>query len=151
MALSDTDFIAAGGAGNHAWNVVRSEADHILFTHAGMSGAKIFDKTKVTALEFEPEHRDLDREDTAAGLSRPVSASWSRKEDGASGTIQFKYLVDASGRAGLVSTKYKKNRKYNQGLKSIALWGYWKSAGTHGPGEGDPFFEAVQGIPPYLI
>src|ERR1700743_1382918 len=28
-----TDFIAAGGPGNYAWNVVRSEADHPMFQH----------------------------------------------------------------------------------------------------------------------
>ena len=150
LTLSDTDFIAAGGAGNHSWNVVRSEADHILFMHAGTSGAKIFDGTKVSALDFEPQHSHGNMEELETSPGRPVSASWSRKEDGSSGTIRFKYLVDASGRAGLVSTKYKKNRKYNQGLKSVAQWGYWKSAGTHGPGEGDPFFEAIQGTSPYI-
>lgn len=130
--------------------MVRSEADHILFKHAGESGAKVFDRTKVTAIEFEPQHEDGDVKDTVTGTGRPVSASWSRKESGVSGTIRFKYLVDASGRAGLVSTKYTKNRKYNQGLKSIAIWGYWESAGTHGPGEGDPFFEAIQGTVLYM-
>lgn len=145
-----TDFIAAGGAGNHAWNVVRSEADHLLFKHAGESGAKTFDGVKVGGIEFEPQHGDGDVKDTAMGLGRPVSASWLRKDSGVSGTIRFKYLVDASGRAGLVSTKYMKNRKYNQGLKSMAVWGYWKSAGTAGPGVGDPYFEAIQGTAPYI-
>ena len=130
--------------------MVRSEADHILFKHAGQSGAKIFDKTKVTAVDFKPQHGDGDVKDTATAIGQPVSASWSRKENGLSGTIRFKYLVDASGRAGLVSTKYTRSRKYNQGLKSIAIWGYWKSAATHGPGEGDPFFEAVQGTVPLI-
>ncbi|KAJ5153824.1 FAD/NAD(P)-binding domain-containing protein, partial [Penicillium coprophilum] len=55
------------------------------------------------------------------------SASWSQKESGASEIIRFKYLVDASGRAG----------------ESIATWGYWELAAVHGPGKGDPFFEVV--------
>lgn len=38
-----------------------------------------------------------------------------------------------------------KSRQYNQGLKSVAIWGYWESAAVHGPGEGDPFFETVDG------
>ncbi|KAI3336416.1 FAD/NAD(P)-binding domain-containing protein [Xylariaceae sp. AK1471] len=139
-----TDFLAAGGAGNHSWNVVRSEADHILFKHAGESGAKTFDNTKVNGINFETQHTNGAAKDGSAGLGRPVSASWSQKEGGLSGTIRFKYVVDASGRNGLVSTKYLKNRKYNQGLKSIAIWGYYKNAKTHGPGVGDPFFEAIQ-------
>lgn len=147
LSLSVTDFIAAGGAGNHSWNVIRSEADHILFKHAAESGAKTFDKTKVTAIEFEPQQKNLNgnANGSTSGVGQPVSASWSQNESGVAGTIRFKYLVDASGRAGLVSTKYAKTRKYNQGLKSIAFWGYWESAGTAGPGVGDPFFEAIQG------
>lgn len=150
MTLPDTDFLAAGGAGNHSWDVVRSEADHILFKHAAESGAKVFDRTKVTEIEFDPKHElgDEDLKDTAASTDRQVSVSWSRKEDGLSGTVRFQYLVDASGRAGLVSTKYRKTRKYNQGLKNVATWGYWKSAGTYGPGVGDPFFEAIEGTAP---
>ena len=104
----------------------------------------------MTGVDFKPQHGDGNVKDTATAMGQPVSASWSRKENGTSGTIRFKYLVDASGRAGLVSTKYAKTRKYNQGLKSIATWGYWKSAGTHGPGQGDPFFEAIQGTVSFI-
>ncbi|KAI5456848.1 hypothetical protein BGZ63DRAFT_365921 [Mariannaea sp. PMI_226] len=136
-----TDFLAAGGAGNHAWNVIRSEADHILFKHTGESGANVFDGVKVTDITFQQLSDVKDVLETSIG--RPISASWSRKETGATGTIRYKYLVDASGRAGLVSTKYMKNRKFNQGLKSMAIWCYWKSAGTYGPGKGDPFSEAI--------
>ncbi|KAI1185721.1 hypothetical protein F5B17DRAFT_445476 [Nemania serpens] len=141
-----TDFLAAGGAGNHSWNVVRSEADHILFKHAGESGAKVFDKTKVNEIEFENKYVNGNgvAKNSPPSLGKPVSASWSQKESGLSATIRFRYLVDASGRNGIVSQKYLKNRKYNQGLKSIAIWGYYKNGKPHGPGVGDPFFEALQ-------
>lgn len=127
--------------------MVRSEADHILFKHAEESGAKVFDKTKVDEIQFEskPMNGNGVAKDTPATLGKPVSASWSQKEGGLSGTIRFKYLVDASGRNGIVSQKYLKNRKYNQGLKSIAIWGYYRNGKPHGPGVGDPFFEALQG------
>ena len=81
-------------------------------------------------------------------LGRPVSASWKAKDNTSSGTINFKYLVDASGRAGLVSTKYMKNRRYNEGLKNIATWGYFEGAEVYGrntPAEGGPFFPRLQG------
>jgi len=42
--------------------------------------------------------------------------------------------LDASGRAGLISTKYLENRRYNQGLKNVASWGYWKGASDYGVG-----------------
>jgi hypothetical protein len=62
--------------------------------------------------------------------------------------VKFDYLIDASGRAGLVSTKYLKNRRYNQGLKNVASWAYWTGGGTYGVGThkvGAPYFEALKG------
>ncbi|PNP59076.1 hypothetical protein THARTR1_01324 [Trichoderma harzianum] len=135
-----TDFIAAGGPGGYAWNVVRSEADELLFKHAAECGVKTFDETKVASIEFAPATSG------SQSLGRPVSATWTRK-DGSSGTVSFDYVVDASGRAGLISTKYLKNRSYNQGLKNVASWGYWKNGGVHGVGthkEGVPYFEALK-------
>ncbi|KAM7194538.1 hypothetical protein V8F20_007894 [Naviculisporaceae sp. PSN 640] len=137
---SYTDFVAAGGPEGYAWNVIRSEADDILFKHAATCGAKTFDGTKVNGVEFAPS-------ECASELGRPISATWSRKEDGTSGTITFDYLVDASGRYGLLSNKYLKNRHYNQGLKNIANWAYWRGGGVHGVGthkEGAPYFEATK-------
>lgn len=76
-----------------------------------------------------------------------MSASWSRK-DGTSGTINFDYLIDGSGRNGIISTKYLKNRRFNEGLKNIAIWSYWKGAKRYKQGEDNensPFFEALSG------
>lgn len=142
-----TDFIVAAGPDSYAWNVVRSESDDLMFKHAGKCGAKVFDGVKVNALEFIPfEGKEASMNSEAASPGRPVSATWSRK-DGSSGEIKFEYLIDASGRAGIVSTKYMKNRSFNQDLKNVASWGYWKGAIQYGvgtPKEGQPFFEALQ-------
>lgn len=143
--------MAAGGPGNYAWNVVRSEADELIFKHAAKCGAQTFDGVKVDSIDFVPS--DIPTlngmlNETTANPGRPVSAKWSRKEDGTSGEIKFDYLVDASGRAGIVSTKYLKNRKHNQGLKNIANWGYWTGAAKYAEGtarEGAPYFEALTG------
>ncbi|KAI1760235.1 FAD/NAD(P)-binding domain-containing protein [Hypoxylon sp. FL1150] len=141
---SYTDFIAAAGPGNFAWNVVRSEADDMLFKHAGSCGAKIFDATKVVSIDFAPT-ADGTALPGQTDLGRPVSATWSKK-DGTSGLISFQYLIDASGRNGILSTKYMKNRQFNQGLKNVANWGYWKGGGVYGSGTykaGSPLFEAL--------
>ena len=125
--------------------MVRSESDHIIFKHAGKSGAQTFDETKVESLQFSPS--DEAWENGLPNPGRPVSAAWSRK-DGSSGVIKFDDVIDASGRVGVVNTKYFKNRKYNQGLRNIASWGYFKNAGIHGVGtnqEGSPYFEALAG------
>jgi hypothetical protein len=57
-------------------------------------------------------------------------------------------MIDASGRAGILSTSYLKNRHFNASLKNIAMWGYWKNVGCYGIGmsrEGAPWFEALTG------
>lgn len=145
---SGTDYIAAGGPQAYSWNVVRSESDELIFRHAGEQGAKIFDGVKVESIDFdESSGIDVPADSKVANIGRPVSATWSRKS-GESGKIKFDYIVDASGRVGLVSTKYMKNRKVNQGLKNVASWGYWKGSGKYAMGtkrEGQPFFEALTG------
>ncbi|KAM3064982.1 hypothetical protein ACMFMG_001190 [Clarireedia jacksonii] len=144
-----TNFIAAGGPKGYAYNVVRSESDELLFRHAGESGAHIYDDFKVTSVDFVPSGLppSTDPECKIPDPGRPTSASWTSK-NGASGVVNFDYLVDASGRQGLISTKYLKNRTMNAGeqLQSIANWGYWTNGGTYGVGteqEGYPYFEAL--------
>jgi hypothetical protein len=71
------------------------------------------------------------------------------KATGEKGTISFEYLVDASGRNGIVSTKYLRNRHVNETLKNIACWSYWKGGGMYMPGtsrENAPYFEALMGM-----
>ncbi|KAJ0423113.1 FAD/NAD(P)-binding domain-containing protein [Aspergillus carlsbadensis] len=157
-----TDFVIDRGPDHYAWNVVRSEADDMLFRHAGKSGAKIFDGVKVTSVQFESvtttSHATRDEETNSLGNEqgnahsaqlnpgRPISASWTRKEDGATGVVRFKYIVDATGRAGLLSTKYLKNRHYSAALKNVANWAYYTDAGKYGDGTNlvnSPFFEAL--------
>ncbi|EIN06705.1 FAD/NAD(P)-binding domain-containing protein [Punctularia strigosozonata HHB-11173 SS5] len=129
-----SDFVALG-PNAHSWNVSRADFDEILLRHAAESGAAVFERTRVNELHFsEDEQR------------RPISASYTRGEE--TGTISFDYLIDASGRAGILSTKYLKNRKFNESLKNIAIWGYWQSTGGYMKGtgldrEGAPYFEAL--------
>lgn len=141
-----TDYVASGGPEAYTWNVVRSEADDLTFRHAGKMGAHIFDGVKIESIDFSGESGIKVPEDgKVANLGRPVSADWKRK-DGTTGTIKFEFLVDASGRAGVVSTKYYKNRKFNQGLKNVAQWGYWENTGVYAEGtrrHNQPFFEAL--------
>ena len=145
-----TDFVAATGPKGYTWNVVRSQADELIFKHAGKSGAKTFDGVRVSSLAFEsPEDNQNSGDNDSTNLGRATSAAWSRKEDGSSGKISFDYVVDASGRFGLMCCKYLKNRKYNAGLKNMANWGYWKGAATYAAGkpeEGCPYFEHLSGM-----
>ncbi|KAJ7072617.1 FAD binding domain-containing protein [Mycena amicta] len=158
-----TDFMALGTE-NAAYNVVRSEFDHLLMSHARSSGAAVYEQTKVKSVSFSPLDPD-----------RPVSVTWSHipppeplsppasptvaktiitpLEEPApaaiTGTTHFDYLIDATGRAGLLSTMYLKNRHFNSSLKNIAVWAYWSGVSTYGVGttrEGAPWFEALTGL-----
>ncbi|KAF9243103.1 hypothetical protein BU15DRAFT_86521 [Melanogaster broomeanus] len=130
-----TDFVALGHS-NSSWNVTRSAFDKMLLDHAMESGACIHERTRVDSLHF-----------SVSDPSRPVAAEWSHSsKTDHSGVISFDFLVDATGRAGLVSNKCIKNRHYNESLRNIALWGYWSGVGTYGGGtarEGAPWFEAL--------
>ncbi|KAJ6558434.1 FAD binding domain-containing protein [Mycena vulgaris] len=148
-----TDFMALG-ADNAAFNVIRSEFDHLLMNHARSTGASVYEQTKVTSISFSP-----------TDPNRPISVSWSHvppptppsppgspttskqlEPNPVTGTTTFTHLIDATGRAGLMSTVYLKNRHFNSSLKNVAVWGYWSSVGTYGlgtPREGAPWFEAL--------
>ena len=83
-----------------------------------------------------------------ANPGRPVSASYVRRIENEAATISFEYLIDATGRAGLLSSKYLKNRRYNQGLKNIATWTYWEGVNPYAEGTSranSPYFEALRG------
>lgn len=143
--LKVTDFLAVGGPENYSWNVIRSEADELLFRHAAKSGAKTFEGIKINSVEFAQRDSGV-ASDTEPG--KVVSAIWTKKSDGSTGTIKFDYIIDATGRAGLLSTKYLKNRHYNKTLKNVANWAYYEGAGLYGSGTkraNAPFFEALQG------
>lgn len=114
-----------------SWQVTRADFDDLLLKHAKECGVNVFEETRVTEITFDGE--------------RPVSASYISKAE--AGTISFDYLIDASGRNGIMSTKYLKNRKMNPSLRNIAIWGYWKNCSRYKPGtekESAIFVEALQ-------
>jgi len=108
-------------------------------------GAKTFENVAVSSLEFAD----------STPASRPVTATYKLKtaEGPIEGKIEFDYLVDASGRAGLMSVKYLKSRQMKESLKNIAVlavlmleflrfstdpwlqrWGYYEGAIRYGLG-----------------
>ncbi|KAL9006385.1 MAG: hypothetical protein Q9188_000859 [Gyalolechia gomerana] len=144
-----TDFLAARGPENYSWNVIRSEADNLIFQHARACGAAAFDGVKVNEVFFTPISPESDTgssEPPPLRTGRPVSAAWQSKADGKSGTISFDYIVDASGRAGLLNN-YMKGRQYNSSLNNVACWAYWRGTDAYASGTdraNAPYFEALQ-------
>ena len=100
----------------YSYQVVRSEFDHLLLEHAKSQGVQVFEGTEIRNLSFDGD--------------RPRSATWSQTVGSRdTGEISFDYLIDASGRAGIMAMHYLKNRRYHQAFQNVAIWGYWKDAG----------------------
>ncbi|MEC3979031.1 NAD(P)/FAD-dependent oxidoreductase [Amycolatopsis sp. H20-H5] len=109
----DLNFNHLTGAGGYSYQVVRSEFDRILLDNAAELGVDVRQSVKVTDIAFDQ--------------GRPVSASWVRTADRAvTGEISFDFLIDASGRGGVMATKYLKNRRYQEAFRNIAVWSYWR-------------------------
>jgi 2-polyprenyl-6-methoxyphenol hydroxylase-like FAD-dependent oxidoreductase len=107
----------------------------MLLEHAKSQGVNVFEGVEVRSIAFEGD--------------RPKRAGWLLKsQNGGAGTmgeITFDYLVDASGRNGLMSTHYLKSRRFHNVFQNIAIWGYWENADRLATGrEGDI---AVSSIP----
>jgi flavin-dependent dehydrogenase len=101
---------------SYSFQVVRSEFDHLLLEHARSQGVKVFEGTEIRSLSFDG--------------NRPRSATWSQVIGGSdTGELSFDYLVDASGRAGVMAMHYLKNRHYHNAFQNVAIWGYWTGAG----------------------
>lgn len=97
---------------NHAYQVVRSEFDDLLLHHSRSQGVRVFEEVGVSNIEFDG--------------ARPIAVEWKDETTDVSGTLSFQYLVDASGRGGLMATRYLKNRTFNENFQNVALYGYWE-------------------------
>ncbi|KIJ54121.1 hypothetical protein M422DRAFT_73736 [Sphaerobolus stellatus SS14] len=131
-----TDFSILG-PDRTTWNVFRAEADEIMIRHAEKRGVKVFEQTRVESISFE--------NDGDPATARPIAAAWKNKS-GETGTIKFDWLIDASGRQGIMSTKYLKNRIYREGLRNVAAYGYWQNVSVFdegGPRSNAPWFECL--------
>lgn len=121
---------------------VRAESDALMLNHAKSSGAAVYEETKVIGIDFQDDN----------GKPRPISASWKDRQ-GNTGKISFEWLIDASGRNGVLA-KHLGIRKYNQSLKNIACWGYWRGTDRYTnplASVGPDYFEALSGKGVHLV
>lgn len=105
---------AIGASPPHAWQVWRQDFDKMLYDHARDCGADAREGHEVIRVE-QREARD-----TWIGV---------KTDDGAEYTIQARYVVDASGRDALLSSK-KKLRRKNSEHQSAAIFGHFRGADT---------------------
>jgi flavin-dependent dehydrogenase len=109
----DYRFGSLTGAHTYAWQVERAEFDHLLLLHAARRGVRVHEGHRVTSISF-----------TDAG--HPRAAEWEEVATGRTGRHEFDYLVDASGRAGVLANRYLGGRRFHESFRNVALWGYWK-------------------------
>ncbi|MEP7154789.1 MAG: NAD(P)/FAD-dependent oxidoreductase [Betaproteobacteria bacterium] len=99
----------------HAFQVRRSEFDHMLLQNAAEKGARVFEGARVTSVEFGNISRD---EDSVVTL---------KLDDGSVQTWRTKFLVDASGRDTFLSDRFGIKRK-NKAHASAAIFGHFRNA-----------------------
>jgi flavin-dependent dehydrogenase len=98
-----------------SWQVDRATYDEILLRNAVEQGTDVREGAFVKRIFFDGD--------------RAIGAEWTNLKDSAVlNTVKFRYVVDASGRAGVLSQQQFKMRKQHQVFQNIALWGYWTGA-----------------------
>ncbi len=98
----------------YAFQVVRPEFDKLLLDHSQEQGVTIHQGVEIKEIVFED--------------GRPRRARWRHRTTEETGEIAFDYLIDASGRAGLMSNRYNHDRRFNEGFKNVAVYSYWENA-----------------------
>lgn len=103
---------AIGRSPPHAWQVWRQDFDKMLYEHAAACGADAREGHEVRQVEQRGPRESL----------LEVHA-----DDGRTYTIQARYVVDATGRDALLSSK-KKLRRKNREHQSAAIFGHFRGA-----------------------
>jgi flavin-dependent dehydrogenase len=115
----DVTFGAADEERRYSYQVDRSVFDKALLDHAKELGVKVVEGAEVKRLGFDGD--------------RPTTAVWSQGGRGGETEeheIGFDYVIDASGRAGLLNTRHLRGRRHHTVFQNIAVWGYWTGAKT---------------------
>lgn len=98
------------GDGVRSWQVDRADFDQVLLEHAETQGVQVTQGAQVKAVTFDGD--------------RAVGARWAL--DGRSHGAEFDFVVDASGRAGVLCAQHFKNRQAHDVFRNVAIWGYYQ-------------------------
>jgi flavin-dependent dehydrogenase len=109
----------------HAFQVRRSEFDHMLLRNCAAKGARVYEGARVTAVDFG---------NLEAGVDSVVHL---QLEDGSAQEWSTRFLVDASGRDTFLADRFSIKRK-NRKHASAAIFGHFRNARRNeGPAEGN--------------
>ncbi|SCL59325.1 NAD(P)/FAD-dependent oxidoreductase [Micromonospora eburnea] len=107
------DWTAQFGTDVRSWQVDREDFDTVLLDHAGESGAEVVQNAQVKRVIFDGD--------------RAVGVEWQP----AGGELRVEtadYVIDASGRAGLIAAQHFNHRRPHEIFRNVAIWGYWENA-----------------------
>jgi flavin-dependent dehydrogenase len=99
-----------GTGAQTSWQVDRADFDDVLLKHAASQGADVVEGAQVREVLFED--------------GRAVGVEWSRQ--GTHLTEHADYVIDASGRAGLLSARHFQDRVPHDVFRNVAVWGYYQ-------------------------
>lgn len=93
-----------------SWQVDRADFDRVLLEHAGTQGVDVTQAAQVSAVTFDGD--------------RAVGAQW--EHNGRRHGADFDFVVDASGRAGVLSAQHFRNRRRHDIFRNVAIWSYYQ-------------------------
>lgn len=100
----------AFGDGVRSWQVDRADFDQVLLAHVATQGVDVTQGARVTSVTFDGD--------------RAVGAQWAL--NGGRHAADFDFVVDASGRAGVLCARHFKNRQPHDIFRNVAIWGYYQ-------------------------
>ncbi|MFH8485107.1 NAD(P)/FAD-dependent oxidoreductase [Streptomyces longisporoflavus] len=112
-------FDDPGRPAAYSFQVIRSEFDQLLLDHAQRQGVDVREEARAGQVTFADAYQGSD-------TRRAVEASWT--QNGTTHTIGFDHMVDASGRAGLLTARQLQTRRVHDVFRNVALWSYWRGA-----------------------
>ena len=105
----------AVGPDTYSWQVDRAIFDEVLLNNCRTQGAIVLEGAKVDQVLFQD--------------ARASGVNW-RLAKGTSGSTKCDYVVDASGRAGVLAVQRFANREMDERYRNVATWGYWQGMET---------------------
>ncbi|WP_414445280.1 NAD(P)/FAD-dependent oxidoreductase [Burkholderia sp. 22PA0106] len=97
-----------------SWQVDRATYDDILLRNAEQQGVEVIEGATVKRIVFDGE--------------RAVAAEWMRRGEEVTQRVDFDYVIDASGRHGVLSQQHFDMRQQHEIFKNVAVWSYWTGA-----------------------
>ncbi|MFF8861421.1 NAD(P)/FAD-dependent oxidoreductase [Streptomyces sp. NPDC015139] len=102
-----------GTEAQSAWQVDRADFDDVLLRHAASQGVEVIEGAQARKVLFED--------------GRAAGVEWTH--EGRERTTRADFVIDASGRAGLLSVRHLGNRTPHDVFRNIAVWGYYQGGG----------------------